>query len=478
MTSASVEHALDLGATQLVSLLRDGAVTPMELAQALVARVAATDGLLHAFVHFEAEHVLRAAEHADSTTLLAGLPIAVKDNLDVADVPTTAGSRVLGDAGRVATHDAGAVARVRASGGVIAGKTALHEFAYGATGVNPSHGTPANPWDLSRMPGGSSSGSAVAVAARQAPLALGTDAAGSIRMPAALCGVVGLKPTFGRVSTRGVVASHNTTVDHVGPIARSVADVALGMAALAGFDPDDITSIDEPVADYVGALARQDSLHGVRIGVPRTYFFERVASDVEHGVRTAIEHLASLGADLFDLDIPDLDDLMPLRLALFADGVAFHLPHLREHPELYTREIRQRLLVDTFMHAHDVARAQRVRTILQQRFARAFIDDDVQAIATPTTPVVAAPTDAWMVEWPGAQPEPIGLALLRLTAPANLTGLPAISVPCGFTASPELPIGLQLIGRPFEEAALLHIAHVYECTTPWHMRRPPEAPSV
>jgi aspartyl-tRNA(Asn)/glutamyl-tRNA(Gln) amidotransferase subunit A len=304
-------------------------------------------------------------------------------------------------------------------------------------------------------------------------MALGTDAAGSIRMPASLCGIVGLKATFGRVSTRGVVASHNATVDHVGPLARSVADVALGLQVLAGYDPADSTSIDEPVPDYIIALDQRDSLRGLKVGVPATYFFDAVDAEVESGVRTAIELLGRLGATLVSVDIPDLQDMMAARLAIFADGLAFHIPHLRAHPELYSREIRHRLYVDTFVQAHDYARANRVRRLLQERFARVFLDDlGVDLLASPTTPIAALPPDQWSVSFGQSQPEPVGLALLRLTVPANLTGLPAISVPAGFTAA-GLPFGLQLIARPYDESLLLAAAHVYEQAAGWYKRRPP-----
>jgi aspartyl-tRNA(Asn)/glutamyl-tRNA(Gln) amidotransferase subunit A len=472
----------EMSATHLAEQLRSGTLSATQLAQAVCARIEATEPALHAFIAVDREGFLNSAMEADKAqdtggaAPLLGLPVAVKDNLDVAGLRTTAGSRVLGHAGRLATHDAGAVSRVRDAGALIVGKTNLHEFAYGATGVNPRHGTSANPWDLTRVPGGSSSGSAVAVAASQVPLAVGTDAAGSIRMPASLCGVVGLKPTFGRVSTRGLVASHNATVDHVGPLARSVADAALGLQILAGFDPADSTSIDELVPDYVAGLNERDSLRGLRVGVPAGYFFHHVDPEVESGVRTAIDVLGRLGAELVGIDIPDLEDMMPARLALFADGLAFHLPHLRTHPELYTREIRHRLCVDAFVQAHDYSRASRVRRLLRERFAHAFLDHRVDLIATPTTPIAAVPVEQWSVTFGEAPPEPVGLAMLRLTAPANLTGLPAISVPAGFvqTGLSEMPFGLQLMARPFQEPLLLQAAHLLEQSTPWHKRRPPD----
>ena len=462
---------LDLTASDLATRVRRGDVAVRTVAQTVAERFAATDQELHAFISFDTVDVLRQADALEYDELhgaLWGVPVAIKDNIDVRGQPTTGGTSFLQD--NLASADAHAVERLRAAGALICGKTNLHEFAYGATGVNPHHGTPPNPFDASRVPGGSSSGSAVAVAARLVPLALGTDAAGSIRMPASLCGIVGLKPTHGRVSARGLVASHNATVDHIGPLARTVADAALCLQVLAGYDRFDPTSIDEPVPDYLAALAERQSLGGVRVGVPRSYFFERVDPEVEAGVRAAIDSLAALGATLVNVDIPDIGAMMAARLALFADGLAFHLPYLRANAQGYSQEIRQRLSTDLFVQAHEYARASRVRRLLQQRFASAFMDARVDVLATPTTPTPAPLIDQEIVVLPSGdghcQAEPVGLAMLRLTAPANLTGLPAISVPAGFTEGSGLPFGLQLMARPFAEDVLLSVAHVYERSAP------------
>ena len=458
---------LDLTATDLAARVRRGDVAIRTVAQTVAERFAATDQELHGFISFDTVGVLRQAdalEYDEVRGALHGVPVAIKDNIDVRGQPTTAGTSFLHD--NVASADAHAVDRLRAAGALVCGKTNLHEFAYGATGVNPHHGTPPNPFDSHRVPGGSSSGSAVAVANRLVPLALGTDAAGSIRMPASLCGIVGLKPTHGRVSARGLLASHNATVDHIGPLARTVADAALCLQAIAGYDPADPVSIDEPVDDYVCALDQRESLSGVRVGIPTSYFFERVDPEVEAGVRAAIDGLAGLGATLVSVDIPDVGAMMAARLALIADGLVFHLAHLRAHPEGYSREIRQRLSTDLFVQGHEYARASRVRRLLQHRFAQAFIDSQVDVLATPTTPMPAPLIDQEIVVLPSGngqcQAEPVGLAMLRLTAPANLTGLPAISVPAGFTEGSGLPFGLQLMARPFAESVLLSVAHAYE----------------
>ena len=470
---------LDLTATELTAQLRDGNLAVTAVAEAVASRVASTDQGLHAFISYDAQDVLRQAEalqQAASRGPLYGVPVAIKDNIDVRGQPTTAGASFLAD--NVAEADAHAVGCLRTAGALVCGKTNLHEFAYGATGVNPHHGTPPNPYDPSRVAGGSSSGSAVAVATRQVPLALGTDAAGSIRMPASLCGIVGLKPTHGRVSARGLLASHNATVDHIGPLARTVADAALCLQAIAGCDPRDPLSIDVPVPDYVAELGQRGSLHGVRVGIPTTYFFDRVDPEVEDGVRTAIDGLASLGATIVAVDIPDLGPMMAARLALFADGLAFHLRYLRSHPERYSHEIRLRLCTDAFVQAHEYARASRVRRLLQHNFARAFVDSAVDLLATPTTPMPAPLMDQELVVLPdGAaghcQAEPVGLAMLRYTAPANLTGIPALSLPAGLTEKSGLPFGMQLMARPFAESLLLSVAHVYEQSTPAPRNRRP-----
>ncbi|HEV7664061.1 MAG TPA: amidase [Chloroflexota bacterium] len=470
MTTNGVD-LLQLSATDLAARLSTGAASPTAVADAVAERVAATNAMQRSFISFDAADVAaqaRALAREIPRGLLHGVPVAIKDNIDVRGQVTTAGTSFLGD--NVADFDAYVVVRLRAAGALISGKTNLHEFAYGATGLNPHHGTPPNPFDPQRVPGGSSSGSAVAVASKIVPLALGTDAAGSIRMPASLCGIVGLKPTHGRVSARGLVASHNATVDHIGPLARTVADAARCLQAIAGYDPADPMSLDEPVPDYVAALDQRQSLRGVRVGIPSTYFFDCVDPEVEDGVRRAIDSLGHLGATLVSVDIPDVMAMMAARLALFADGLAWHVPHLRSQLHAYSPEIRQRLLTDLFVQGHEYARASRVRRLLQERFARAFRDTGVDVLASPTTPMPAPLIDQDYIVLPSAdghcQAEPVGLAMLRLTAPANLTGLPALSVPAGLTQPAGLPFGLQLMARPFDESVLLSVAHVYEQSAP------------
>lgn len=474
---------LDLTAIELSHLIATRQVSPVEVLRAVQRRLDETEPIVNAYISRRDEEALREAgaaereiQRGDYRGPLHGVPLAVKDNVAVAGTATTAGSKVL--ARNVASEDAEAVARLRAAGAIVVGKTNLHEFAYGATSINPHYGAVRNPWRPDCIAAGSSGGSAATVAARQLPLAVGTDAAGSIRMPASVCGVVGVKATYGRVSARGLLASHNSTVDHVGPMARTVADAALMLDVMAGFDPLDPTSIDRrgdrPTGGYLAALEERADLRGIRVGVPADYFFDLVDPEVDAIVRVAIEELRGLGADVVDVHLPDLEDMMPLRLALFADGLAFHGASLRAHLDLYGEDVRRRLLVDHFVQAHDVARATRVRRLMQIQFAEAFRETDViVAPATATAAVGLAQRMVTVLDRRSGEhvAQPTELFLLRVTAPANLVGIPAMSVPAGFTADGR-PVGLQLMAQPFEEALMLTTAHVYEQATRWFERAP------
>ncbi|MFN0072814.1 MAG: amidase [Chloroflexota bacterium] len=469
-----------LSALQLAQRIKAGTLSPLTLMETTLARIEQTEPTFNAFISRRADLAITEAErsHQDLEDgkyggWLHGIPLAVKDNISVNGMTTTAGSKVMPEI--PASADAESVRRLTEAGAIVVGKTNLHEFAYGATNVNAHWGSVHNPWRPGFVAGGSSGGSAAAVAGGQVPLALGTDAAGSIRMPASVCGIVGLKPTFGRVSAQGLVASHNSTVDHIGPMARDVADAAAALSVLAGFDPDDPLSINQPTRSYEAELEQVVNLRGMRIGVPTNYFFDLMVPEVEQVVRSAIESLGGLGARLTDVEIPDLEDMMPLRLALFADGLAFHTSTLREDPFRYGEDVRTRLLTDHFVLTRDHAQAARVRRLMQQRFADAFRDVDL--IVAPTTPTAAVPLDTRTVEVMDRRTgqtvqHDLGLLMLRLTAPANLTGLPAISLPCGFTPD-GLPVGLQFIARPFAEHTLLAAAYAYEQTAGWSSLRQP-----
>jgi aspartyl-tRNA(Asn)/glutamyl-tRNA(Gln) amidotransferase subunit A len=469
---------LELSALELARLIETREVSPVDVVQETSRRLDATEPILHAFVLRLEEEALAAARAAEQEIAagryrgpLHGIPVAIKDNIAVAGTVTAAGTRFLDD--NVTPDDAEAVRRLRAAGAIVVGKTNLHELALGSTTINPHYGTTCNPWRTDCIVGGSSGGSAAAVAGRQVPLALGTDSAGSVRMPATVCGIVGLKPTHGRVSVRGLVASLTVTTDHIGPMTRTVADAALMLDAMAGHDPQDPFSRDRPLPRYADALGAAD-LRGVRIGVPTNFFFDLADPAVVAGVRAAIGELERLGATTSEVTIPDLEEMMEIRVGLGGEGLAFVTPYLRAHPERFSPELRRRLYANYFITAGDYARTNRVRRLVQERFAAAM--QHVDLLATPTAAVVAWPQPDQAVavhDYRSGEDTTLsaGVALRRLTAPANFTGLPAITVPCGFTTA-GLPIGLQLMARPFEEARLLAAAHAYEQATPWHTRRP------
>jgi aspartyl-tRNA(Asn)/glutamyl-tRNA(Gln) amidotransferase subunit A len=470
-------------------------VSSVELVVACLGRIEALEPRLNCFITVCREEALAAAREADAALAagggggpLHGVPVAVKDNVETAGVRATGGSRILAD--HVPAEDAPAWGRLRAAGAILLGKTNLHEFGMGATSLNPHYGPTRNPWDPARVPGGSSGGSAAAVAAGMAPASLGTDAGGSVRIPASLCGVVGLKPTHGLVPVRGGIAFSNPTVDQIGPLGRSVADVALLLSLMAGPDARDPTTREVPPdagaggegdgpngGDYVRAAARgagAPDLRGLRIGVPEDHYFSPIHPDVEAAVRAAIAHLVGLGAEVLPVRLPDHEVLLGAMSGLGGERLAYHGRWLRTRLQDYAPEAQPRLLATQFILATDYAKALRARRLLRERYDAAFRSVDL--LAAPTTPLPAptieeAERDAVSL---GGRALDTGV-LSRNTRPANLTGLPGISVPCGFAVAEgsRLPIGLMLLGRPFQEARLLHAAAAYEATTGWHREAPP-----
>ncbi|MEV7938059.1 amidase [Kitasatospora sp. NPDC088264] len=441
--------------------IRARRLSPVELVDSVLDRIELVEPHLGAYVAVTAERARRAAREAEQEAArglhrgpLHGVPMGLKDLIDVAGLATTASSRVRAD--HRAQADSTVAARLAAAGAILVGKTHTHEFAYGLT--TPQTG---NAWDRGRVAGGSSGGSAVAVAAGAATFALGTDTGGSIRVPAALNGVVGLKPTYGLVPRHGV-ASLSWSLDHVGPIARTVEDTALVLDALAGHDPRDPASLATPA---VGHRPGADTdLTGLRVGVPRSYYFDRVDVEVEAAVRRAIEHLEALGARLVDVDIPMTRYLQATLWGLVApEATAYHERSLRAVPELYQADVRALLEAGELMTAGDYLRAQRSRTLMRQEWARML--EEVDVIAAPTVPVTAVRTDQEAVTWPDGTVESVPDAYVRLSAPANITGVPALSVPVGRDAA-GLPIGMQLLGRPLGERTLLRVGHAFERTQP------------
>jgi aspartyl-tRNA(Asn)/glutamyl-tRNA(Gln) amidotransferase subunit A len=437
-------------------------------------RIAALDGRLKAYVAVTADAALAAARDAEAAAgsgralgALHGVPVGLKDLYDVAGVPTTAGSRLAGGAN--AAEDATVVARLRAAGAIVLGKLNMHEFAFGPEGLNPHFGTPWNPWDAvtHRICGGSSSGSGAAVAAGCCPGALGSDTGGSIRIPASLCGLTGIKPTYGRVSRAGVVPLA-WSLDHVGPMCRTAADCALMLGAMAGRDPRDPTTSARPVPDYRTALT--GSAAGLRVGLLRRFFLESASAEVAAAVEAAAGVLAGLGAAVSEVR---LDSAALAAGASFAvigpEAYAYHEPWLRERRKDYGADVRQRLLVGAFVSASDYLKGQRARGLIRDEVTRALADVDV--LLAPTTPIAATPVGQDEVEL-GGQRLPVRTSLIRYTRVFNLTGHPAASLPCGFTAG-GLPIGLHVIGRAFDEATVLRVADAYQRVTEFHRRRPP-----
>ncbi|RKT54624.1 amidase [Saccharothrix australiensis] len=450
-------HELTLAAA--ADAIAGGQLSPVELTRSTLGRIEAVDGRLGAYVVVVADAALRAAEQAERDIAagrrrgpLHGIPMALKDLIDVAGMPTTASSRVRD--GHVATHDSAVAAKLADAGAILVGKTHTHEFAYGLT--TPQTRNARNP---DRVAGGSSGGSGVAVAAGLATFALGTDTGGSIRVPAALNGVVGLKPTYGLVSRHGVT-SLSWSLDHVGPITRTVEDAGLVLAALVGHDPRDPASLDVPVPPDDGA---HDDLSGLRVGVPRNHYFERVAPEVADAVVRATARLVELGARPVEVDIPLARYIQATHWGLMVpEATAYHERALRSTPELYGPDVRALLQAGELLHVGDYLRAQRARTLMRQEWARLF--DAVDLIAAPTVTSTAVHRDQRAVEWPDGTVEGVPDTYVRLSSPANIVGAPALSLPVGVDGD-GLPIGMQLIGRPLGEATLLRVGRAYEATS-------------
>jgi len=475
---------------ELAAGLRARQYSSVELTELFLDRIRASQPALNAFVTITAEHALDAAQAADDALkagtggLLTGLPLAHKDIFCTAGVLTSCGSRMLSNF--VSPYDATVVERLRSAGMVMLGKLNMDEFAMGSSNETSFYGPVRNPWDTALVPGGSSGGSAAAVAARVAPVATATDTGGSIRQPAALCGITGIKPTYGRVSRYGMIA-FASSLDQGGLLSYSAEDAAMVLRVMAGFDPRDSTSVDRPVPDYVAALA--EPLAGLRIGLVKEFFDKGLDAGSERCVREALAVYEKLGATLHEVSLPNVGLSVPTyyvvapaecssNLARF-DGVRFG--HRAESPrdlmDLYKRsrgegfgaEVKRRIMTGTYVLSagyYDAyyLKAQKVRQLIARDFAGAFGQVDV--LVGPTSPTTAFPIGA-------KTSDPITMYLNDIyTIGANLAGLPAMSIPCGFAGG--LPVGLQLMGSHFTEARLLNVAHRYQLETDWH-RRVPEA---
>lgn len=474
---------------ELSLLLKQGTCSSEEIVRDVLARIETTNDELNAYLSVAADEAVADARAADQARAhgevgsLHGLPIAVKDVLNVRGQPCHCASRIL--EGYQSPYDATAVARLRGQGIIMVGRTNMDEFAMGSSNENSAFGPVRNPWNVEHVPGGSSGGSAAAVAAGSAVAALGTDTGGSIRQPASFCGCVGLKPTYGRVSRYGLTA-FASSLDQIGPITRTVQDAALLLTAMSGRDPMDSTSTEHPVPDFAEAL--QSDLKGMRLGLPKEYFADGMDMEVEQAARKAVEHCAGLGAEIVEVSLPNTEYAVATYYILAAaeasanlarfDGVRYGAREQGKDPlDMYGKtrsahfgpEVKRRIILGTYVLSsgyHDAyyLRAQKVRTLIRRDFEEAFTQCD--ALLTPVTPTTAyrlgEKTD-----------DPIQMYLGDVyTVTANLAGICGLSVPCGFSES-GLPIGLQVLGPAFREDSILRAGYAYEQTTPWHTQRPP-----
>ncbi len=459
--------------TELAGLIATKAVSPVEVVRVHLERIAAYDPGLKAYITICADGALAAAREAEAALmagrplgLLHGVPYALKDLYDTAGIRTTGGSRILAD--RVPAVDATVTRRLAEAGAVLLGKLNMVEFAYGPEGLNPHYGAVRNPWDRAahRLTGGSSSGSGAAVAAGLAPGALGSDTGGSIRIPASLCGITGLKPTYGRVSRAGVLPLA-WSMDHVGPMTRTAADAALMLTAMAGYDAADPSTSVLPVPDYRVALT--GDVKGLRVGLLRGFFLDGATSEVRGAVEQAAKTLAAAGAVVDEVSLAQMASTAPAALAIVgSEALAYHAATLRTRAADYDPEVARRLKVAAFIGGQHYVAAQRVRALIRSDVDAALAHRDV--LLAPSTPMTAPALEERQVTL-GDGPSPVRPALIRFTQPFNLSGHPACSVPCGFTVS-GLPVGMQIVGRPFDEATVLRAADVFQRLTDFHARRP------
>jgi len=486
---------------EVIARLARREVSARAVMQACLDRIQQVDGRLHAFISHDPAEALAQAEAADRALAagvthrqrpLLGVPLAIKDVIAVQGQPLHCGSRILGHF--VSPYDATVIAKLRAAGAVIFGRLNLDEFAMGSSTETSAFGPTRNPWDLTRTPGGSSGGSAAAVAADECLAALGSDTGGSIRQPAAFCGCVGLKPTYGRVSRYGLVA-YASSLDQIGCLTKDTRDAALLLGVMAGSDPRDATSLPEPVPDYAASLG--GDIRGIKVGLPKEYLVGGLDAEVKAAIAAAVRHLAQLGADIREVSLPHTDYAIATyyiiataeasaNLARF-DGVRYGARVEGADPtELYRKtrgagfgsEVKRRIILGTYVLSsgyYDAyyLRAQKVRTLIRQDFLKAF--ETVDALVTPVAPTAAFPLGEKV-------DDPLQMYLMDIyTISCNLAGLCGLSVPCGFTGGASasaphprarLPIGLQLLGKPLGEATILRLAHAYEQSTPWHREKP------
>ena len=447
--------------------IQSGKISPVELVSRTFDQIRKRNAELNAYITLTEPQAMEQARQAEREIRagryrgpLHGIPYAAKDLFYTKGIATTAGSKIFRDF--IPDYDATVIERLRDAGAILVGKTGLHELAYGITSNNPHFGTIHNPWDQSRIPGGSSGGSTAALAAGLCTFSLGSDTGGSVRIPAAFCGVVGLKPTFGRISRHGVFPLGHT-LDHVGHFAWTVQDAATILDVLAGPDPRDDSSANEPLPRV--DLPADPNLKGLRVGVPRNYYFDRVQPQVESSVRAAIKTLASLGAEVREIEIPEIEDFTVIgRLILLPEATALHRRHLATRRADFGADVLALLDQGQFVLATDYLDAQRRRRQLVQNLNRIF--EQVRVIITPATPSTAPKIGQTTLDLGGGL-EDVRLGTTRFVRALNIAGVPALSIPCGFDGE-GLPIGLQIFGRSFDEAGVLTVGHAFERATEWH----------
>jgi aspartyl-tRNA(Asn)/glutamyl-tRNA(Gln) amidotransferase subunit A len=479
--------------SELAAKLANREVSAREITQSCLDQIARVDGEIHAFISHDDKAALSQADAIDKQISsgtahaqkpLLGIPIAIKDVLAVKNQPLNCGSKILGQF--ISPYDATVIQKLKAAGAIVFGRLNMDEFAMGSSTENSAFGVTKNPWDISRIPGGSSGGSAAAVAADEAIATIGSDTGGSIRQPAALCGVVGLKPTYGRVSRYGLVA-FASSLDQIGPFTKDVRDAATMLEVLSGVDPRDSTSVPLPIPNYVNAL--DGNIRGLKLGLPREYMIGGLGAEVKAAVAAAVENFSELGAEIVEISLPHTDYAVATYYIIATAEASANLARFdgirygaridgNDLTELYSKtrgagfgaEVKRRIILGTYVLSsgyYDAyyLRAQKVRTLIRNDFLNAF--EKVDAIVTPTTPTAAFKIGE-------KSDDPLQMYLSDIfTISCNLAGICGISIPCGFTKNPKLPIGLQLLGKPFGEEMLLKIAHAYEQSTNWRKEKPP-----
>ncbi len=461
-----------MSAGQLSGLIRDRKVSPVEVIEAHLSRISETEPVLNSFITLLPDHAREAARRAETQIMagdyrgpLHGIPVGLKDLFNTAGVRTTSGSRILDNF--IPTEDCTVAARFQQAGAILLGKLNMHQFAYGPTGENFDYGHMHNPWNPDHLTGGSSGGSGSAAAAGQCTITMGSDTGGSVRIPAALCGIVGLKPTYGLVSRSGLTPL-SWCLDHPGPMVRTVEDAAITLNAIAGHDPKDSTTTTRAIPDYTRCLT--GSVAGLRIGVVKEFFEAPLDGEVEQAVRAALDQLSEMGAKVSEVSLPMFADSQVISgTILMSEAAAYHRELLARDGDNLNPAVRLRLEAGLFVTAADYLKAQQARAKYNYEMSRLFRDVDL--LAGPTEPVTAPPILAAEVAI-GDRNVGITAALTQYTRPYNISGTPAISVPCGFSEQ-GLPIGLQLAGRPFDEETTLRAAHAYEQATEWGQSRPP-----